>query len=212
VNVYIHTESTVVSDADLAAAMPAFKAYASQVAAVWPRTHTLIHGKPPSQDAWQVVILDDSDQAGALGYHDYTPGGKPISKVFAKTDKQYGLSWTVTLTHEWAEMMADPYISTALQTSDTEFYAQEVGDPVEADSLGYMLDGVLVSDFVWPAWFIPGHPGPRFDQAQHCHTPLHILPGGYMSIYVSGHGWTQVNAEHVEVIKDAADPRFRPRG
>ena len=29
-----------------------------------------------------LVILDDADQAGALGYHDETPDGKPYGRVF----------------------------------------------------------------------------------------------------------------------------------
>jgi hypothetical protein len=210
-NIYFVNKSTVVSDAELAAAFPAFKTYANHVRAVWPRPCTLVLGTPPSDETWQVILLDDSDQAGALGYHDFTPGGKPIAKVFAKTDKKYGLSWTVTLTHELAEMLADPFISTAEQVTDTEFYAREVGDPVEADELGYKIDGVLVSDFAFPAWFIPGAPGP-YDHAHHCSKPLEILSGGYMSIFVSGRGWTQVNAQHEEVPRDSSDARFRPRG
>jgi len=43
-----------------------------------------------TESHWWVVVLDNSDQAGALGYHDLTSAGLPISKVFAGTDKQYG--------------------------------------------------------------------------------------------------------------------------
>ena len=32
-----------------------------------------------------MLVLDTSDQAGALGYHDVTPQGLPLGKVFAKT-------------------------------------------------------------------------------------------------------------------------------
>ena len=37
---------------------------------------------PPPDGTWWLAILDDSDQAGALGYHDLTPDGLPIGKVF----------------------------------------------------------------------------------------------------------------------------------
>jgi len=50
------------------------------------------------------VILDDSDQAGALGYHDLTSDGLPIGKVFAASDLKAGTSWTVTASHELLEM------------------------------------------------------------------------------------------------------------
>lgn len=217
-NTYIANESTVLSDAEVQGCIPAFSTYTTHVRAYWPRPCTLkfVPKTAIPSDGWQIIILDDSDQQGALGYHDYTPGGKPISYVFAKTDKDNGYSWTVTLTHELAEMMADPYIATALQVTNTTFYAQEVGDPVEADKLGYTIrhsgyPDVLVSDFVTPGWFIPGHPGPVYDHAKHVTKPLQILPEGYMSIFVSGQGWKQVNHEGAKVALDAKDPRYRGR-
>ena len=60
--------------------------------------------KPPKGD-WWVVILDDSDEGGALGYHDVTDEGLPLGKVFAGTDILYGISWTVTASHEILEML-----------------------------------------------------------------------------------------------------------
>ena len=47
--------------------------------------------RPPA-DAWVVAVLDNSDQAGALGYHDLTPAGLPLGKVFAGT-RLSGSSW-----------------------------------------------------------------------------------------------------------------------
>jgi len=39
----------------------------------------------PAAGSWWLVFLDNSDQAGALAYHDLTNDGLPISKVFVKT-------------------------------------------------------------------------------------------------------------------------------
>ncbi len=39
----------------------------------------------PKPSDWQFIYLDDADQAGALGYHDLTDNGQPISKVFVRT-------------------------------------------------------------------------------------------------------------------------------
>jgi hypothetical protein len=36
----------------------------------------------PAPDGWWLVFLDNSDQAGALAYHDLTNEGLPLSKVF----------------------------------------------------------------------------------------------------------------------------------
>jgi len=215
VKIYVSNLSTALPQAEFIAAFPALKRYLSYVASRWGAWGgaSLVLGPPATQDEWQIVILDNSDQAGALGYHDYTPGGKPISKVFAKTDKQYGYSWSVTLTHELSEMIADPYISACMQTSNTRLYAVEVGDPVEADDLGFNITmtgypPVLCSDFALPGWFIPGHPGP-YDYKGHCTAPLQVLPGGYAQWY-DGSGWHQVgpNGEKMKLENSA---RFRPR-
>ena len=46
---------------------------------------------------WQMVVLDDPDQAGVLGYHELTSDGTPLGKVFAGLDLRSGSSWTVTV-------------------------------------------------------------------------------------------------------------------
>ena len=53
-------------------------------------------GKNPPANTWWLAILDDSDQANALGYHDITVEGQPLGKVFAATDFKTGHEWTVT--------------------------------------------------------------------------------------------------------------------
>jgi hypothetical protein len=220
--VAVVNKSTVLTDAEVENAMYAFKnAVHYQFRPIWNETCALYFYKdvPVPPNAWQMAILDDSDQAGALGYHDETSEGKPLAKIFAKTDKDYGYSWTVTFTHELFEMLADPYICLAAQSSNTEFYGYEVGDPVEADILGMWMKGadgqrtVLVSDFVTPAWFQPGMPGP-YDWMQHCSEPLQLLEGGYASIFVSGKGWTQYQMKHgerIEVPLELVNLRFRDR-
>ena len=144
-------------------------------------------------EAWLVVVGDDSDQVGALGYHEITNAGQPLGKVFAKTDKDNGLSWTVTASHELLEMLADPWACLCAYGVDGKVRAYEVCDPVEADDLGYSVDGgfgdVRVSDFVTPAWF-DSSPGP-YSFRNHPVAPLTLLPGGYISIY-DGTTWTQI--------------------
>src|SRR5579872_4203217 len=59
-----------------------------------------------TQGWWQMVVMDDPDQAGALGYHEMSTTGTPLGKVFAGLDLKMGASWTVTLSHELLEMLA----------------------------------------------------------------------------------------------------------
>jgi hypothetical protein len=64
--------------------------------------------------------------------------------------------------------------------SARRLYAYEVCDAVEADDLGYELDGVTVSDFVLPGWFEPIHvaDGERFAFKSNVSAPFELLPGG----------------------------------
>lgn len=142
---------------------------------------------------WMIVVGDDSDAVGALGYHELTSNGQPLGKVFAKTDKEDGLNWSVTASHELLEMLGDPVANLLSLGSDGQLRAYEVCDAVEDDSLGYEVDGgfgeVLVSDFVLPAWF-DSTPGP-YDFCGKCDAPLKLLPGGYIGVYKNG-VWTQI--------------------
>jgi hypothetical protein len=151
---------------------------------------------------WVVSLLDTSDQAGALGYHDLTPDGFPLGKIFAGTDRQYNQSTSVTLSHEVLEMLGDPYIDSAAQASDGKFYALEVGDAVEGDQYGYLIDGILVSDFVTPFWF-GGSRGPsdKFDFMGHTTSPLQLISDGYISVFdpASSQGWTQITAQNFPI-------------
>lgn len=167
--------------------------------------------------AWVIALLDNSDQAGALGYHDLTPDGYPLGKVFAGTDRQYGETISVTLNHELLEMLADPYINQCVQADDGAFYALEVCDAVEADAFGYEVGGVLLSNFVTPAWF--GHGGGRLDHLGQLSQPFQLAPGGYISVFdpANGQGWTQVSGGErtadgmVELLPFKARPRVGSR-
>jgi hypothetical protein len=67
----------------------------------------VVAGAKPLPGSWWLVILDDSDQAGTLGYHDLTDEAMPLGKVFVKTAQAAGIKWTVTASHELLELLAD---------------------------------------------------------------------------------------------------------
>jgi hypothetical protein len=217
--VAILNASTVLTDAQLA---PVVAACAKQVlndfGPVWGIAANVTFvpkGSQPPAGAWQLVVLDDSDQAGALGYHDLTKDGLPMGKVFARTDLNNHLSWSVTISHELLEMLGDPDISLTVfdQTTNTAgvLYAYESCDACEDDRYGYEIDGVLVSDFVTRSWFTPGLPAP-YDFKGHITKALDILPGGYIGVFnvTGGSGWQQkTNAEDRLAILRA---RRQPRG
>jgi len=208
IKIAIINESTVLTNAQVNSAVPALQTQIHRdFAPAWGIDADLTFipkGQNPPADMWWIGIFDNSDQAGALGYHDLTNEGLPIGKVFAGTDIQYGSSWTVTASHELLEMLADPDINLTVIIQDSsgnmKLYAYEVCDAVENDSLGYKINDVLVSDFVYPSWFEQfwSAGSTQFDYCKKVSQPTQLLPGGYigyMSI-TSNTGWQQLTADN----------------
>src|SRR5262249_7893296 len=89
IKVSIINESTVLTDQQVNAAVPAFQTQVSQdFAKAWGINADLTFvggGQQPDANSWWLVILDNSDQAGALGYGLITgPNGrrsKPLEKA-----------------------------------------------------------------------------------------------------------------------------------
>ena len=146
----------------------------------------------PQPNEWWLVFLNDSDQAGALAYHDLTSDGQPISKVFVNTILADGDSVSVGSSHELLEMAVDPWLSAAFQDHTGRFWAAEIADPVEDKTYGYDINGVTVSDFVTPNWFGHQHPTAQIDFCARASAAFSILPGGYAQWFSPMRGWQQV--------------------
>lgn len=200
-------ESTVLTDADVT---PVVVALQQQVTndfrPIWgtdAELKMIPQGTPAPAGTWSLVILDDSDQAEALGYHDLTPDGLPLGKIFAASDLKAGTSWSVTASHELLEMLADPNINLTafVQNANTSgtLYAYEVCDACEDDSFGYQINNVLVSDFVYPTWFenFREQGSTQFDRMNQIQSSLQLLTGGYIGVFnvTDGTGWQQQTAE-----------------
>jgi hypothetical protein len=78
-------------------------------------------------------------------------------------------------------------------------YAYEVCDACEDDSLGYQINNILVSDFVYPAWFesFRAQGSTQFDRMSKMQSPLELLEGGSIGVFsvTDGSGWQQQTAE-----------------
>jgi hypothetical protein len=158
-----------------------------------PRNHAIPLG------VWVLYLLDDSDQAGALGYHDKTADDMPLGKVFCRTTQQDGGLVSVTVSHELLEMLGDPFINRTIVTGDgSRFYAYENCDACEDDKYAYAVQGIPLSDFVYPEYFDDADTRGKFDHQGHISRPLEILPGGYLGYCDAGsNGWQQVTADGV---------------
>lgn len=218
--IIIKNYSTVVSGPELKAAMPAFQKQTSEhFAPAWGVDAKLLfmpQDYVAAVGSWLLCLFDDADAANALGYHDITARGDPLGKVFCKTTKDDGGIWTVTFSHELLEMLADPGINLAAVDENADrLWAYEICDACEADDLGYDIDGVRVSDFVLPTFFMPSAtPGVPRDWCGHVKEAFQILPGGYLSYldFRSPKGWQQVfaSAENVgRVNGKSRTPRRR---
>ena len=203
VQISVINESTVLADADVVPVVAALqKQVTNDFRPVWGTDAELTivpKGTQPPSGTWWLVMLDDSDQANALGYHDLTTEGLPIGKVFAASDLKAGTSWTVTASHELLEMLGDPNINLTVFVQNTNtagtLYAYEVCDACEDDSLGYQVDNILLSDFVYPAWFesFRTEGSTQFDRMNKITTPFQLLVNGYIGVFnvSSGSGWQQ---------------------
>lgn len=147
----------------------------------------------PVPGHWPVYLLGNSDVQGALGYHETDADYRPVGKIFVLTDEHYGLAPSVTLSHEICEIIGDPWADAGIQMTTSEWWARELCDPVEADGDGYLYDGVLLSDFVFPAWF-SGRAGP-YTYAKRVSKPRTLRPGGYQAKWSQSTGWIQQTAD-----------------
>jgi hypothetical protein len=147
-------------------------------------------GRKPQGNAI-MTGLDAPTVPGAAGFHDETVKGQKRGFVFTNPTLDNGgtilrgsNSVSVTYSHEMVEMIGDgPCNRWADGPANADGvaldYAIELADPVEGDS--YDIDGVAVSNFVYPAWFDEhAPPGSRFDHLGKLTAPFTMTPGGYM--------------------------------
>lgn len=130
---------------------------------------------------WPIIIRDDINEPGAAGYHDST-NHQPFALV------QYSPSWSLTVSHEMLEMLADPYgnklkVARSIKAGQGKVqYLVEICDPSEDAQFAYDIQGVLVSDFYTPAYFDKLKvAGKRYSFTGAIQEPLQVLPGGYLS-------------------------------
>ncbi|MFE7394311.1 hypothetical protein [Streptomyces sp. NPDC057582] len=150
---------------------------------------------PPG--AWVIAVLDDEEQADALGWHTEDQGDKIYGRVFARPILANGgdvlsrpLSVASVLSHEVLETLVDPHVNLWADAGNGTGYALEVCDPVESDSYPIAVAGVgnvTVSNFVTPHWFDPQAADyDQFDFTGRVHKPFELTDGGYVIIRQEG--------------------------
>jgi hypothetical protein len=183
-----------------------------------PEVHYFTSAAAAPAGTFIIGILDNSDQAGALGYHELGFG-----RVFAEPVLQAGgnaltaeLSVCSVLSHETLESWADIYANLWGDTGNGSCYAYELGDPVESDSYSIGVtakDGThvlgTVSDFVLPSWFDPDGQAP-YDHLGLLTAPFQVRSTGYVIAMTDGNV-TESWGEHYPAWRKAtkASPSSR---
>jgi len=204
----VFNKATTPLGVDLNKLIAAMQIYIDKfIVPVWATPAKLVKSTGFIKGAWAMVFLDDADTEGALAYHDLTPDGLPISKVFVRTTLKNGDLVSVSASHELVEMLVDPAINLMSTGPDEKaVYAYESADPVE--DLTFNVNGIPMSDFVYPAYFETFHkPGSvQFDQLNKVKKPFQILKGGYQIIFKGGK-WSQVYGSKAKAKAFAAEDR-----
>lgn len=184
--------STLLSDEDHALMVEACKLQLERhVAPMWNRGPWEIVEDQPETVGYPIVILDDPDQAGVLGYHTKSPGGKVWGRVFVKpvfssrgSMLRGSLSVSAVLSHEVIEAYCNPDINIWARRKDGLLIAYEACDPVENDCYDVVTKSgkpVSVSNFVLPSWFDPyPAPGTQFDYMKRVVSPYTMSKNGYI--------------------------------
>jgi hypothetical protein len=208
--------STLVSATDAQAAVDAcYRQLRYHAAPAWGRHAVPVVLYPDESMApagsHLVVLLDDADTAGALGYHSETPQGLPYGRVFVKTSRDDNVAWSTVLSHEVLELFIDPNCQLWADRGDGhEAWAVEVGDPVQGQSYTPRGLTVAVSNFVFPEFFDPQAPaGSRLDQLSELTQPFTLAPGGYAIRLRDGATDQVFGAEHPGFAADKLHPASR---
>jgi hypothetical protein len=105
-----------------------------------------------------IYILDScADSAHDFGYHEVNHRGVPCGFVYIDLASKLTEPWTVSLSHEALEILADPEVNRLIQGPHPGkprrqvFHWLEICDPVQNEI--YEIDGIALSDFVLPLYY-----------------------------------------------------------
>ena len=120
-------------------------------------------GQPETRDLRDMrgdgvlYLWNGKDPLAALGFHEANHRGIPYGFVFTELARSLREQWTISLSHEALEMIADPECNLLVRGPHPStrgaqvFHYYEMCDAVQGET--YEIDGVTVSNFVLPLYF-----------------------------------------------------------
>jgi len=140
-----------------------------------------------------LYLWNNVNVKSAMGYHDANFGGLPFGFVYTEISQALGEDWTVTLSHEALELIADPEVNLLVMGPHPAhrgvnvFHWYEMCDAVQDER--YQIDGVEVQNFVLPLYFTGGEErAGRNDFLGRAHKgktlrSFGVNPGGYVGFH-----------------------------
>jgi len=190
----IVNESTKVSDADVQKCIPAFlRQVTLDFAPIWGCSCAIEFVPKGTKPNGNVIatLRDKSDVPGALGYHDRDAHGYAYIVVAIVA----GYDWRTTMSHEILELLADFAANRWADGPDGRDWAIEMCDYVESQT--YPVEGIPLSDFVYPAFFNPGaNSADRLDHLGKLKKPFTVGPQDYGIVRTEPGTVSQVYAKH----------------
>ena len=141
-------------------------------------------GQAPPEKSWWLHLQDDIKEEGVLGYHGVNAAGLPLAHVGVRSSTRAGTSWTLAASHTLLQLLANPKGRLAV-VEGHRVIPQEICRPCHGPRYAYTINGVLVSDFVLPAWFedFRKRRSAQFDFCGHISEPFQVLPDAYLMFF-----------------------------
>jgi hypothetical protein len=171
---------------------------------------SLPSGAAPPAGAWNLILMDHSDQQGALGYHeDATGTALPYADVFVADAVADGSTPSAVASHEALEMLVDPDVAnvrTAPRSDTQQVYIVELCDAVQGNDYDVGAPeghhtGVMVADFCLPAWWkLGGASGGPYSFRESVRAPWQLAPQGYISVAPQSApgNWSQIFGKQMD--------------
>jgi hypothetical protein len=160
-------------------------------------------GVAPPAGAWNLILMDHSDQQGALGYHeDQNGSGIPYAEVLVADAVTDGSTASAVASHEALEMLVDPdvnQVKAQRRTGTQEVYIVEVCDAVQGNDYDVgapeiRSTGMNVADFCLPSRWTMQPASAPYSFRDSVQNPWELAPQGYISVApaASPGAWTQM--------------------
>lgn len=164
---------------------------------------SLPKGTPPPAGAWNLILMDHSDQQGALGYHEDENGSDiPYAEVFVVDAVSDGSTASAVASHEALEMLVDPNVNqvrTELRSDTQQVYIVEVCDAVQGNDYDVAAPegkttGTNVADFCLPSWWEMAPASAPYSFRNSVQGPWELAPQGYISVAPQSDAtnWSQI--------------------